>query len=145
MKERKQIDVVCGVFWRHVGGPAAGDVASVIEVALFRRTDNDFSFEFPGGKVDPGETEEEALARELKEELNLEVETHGFLGENLHDYPEVRIRLRAFWVQSADWSPLQLVDHSEWRWSGAGDTGGLSAADVPLWDLIFENGQRPKV
>lgn len=130
--------VVCGVFSRTRADGA-------FEVAVFRRRDEYGHFEFPGGKVDPGETELQALARELKEELNLDVEITGFLGENTHDYPGARIHLRAYWVRAADWSPLLLSDHSEWRWAAGGDTRDLAAADLPLWALIFDGGARPKV
>lgn len=154
----RQIHVVCGVFFRQ-SGDAVGVVAdgsskfepqvlvsnSEFEVALFRRNDQFKFFEFPGGKVDPGETEHQALIRELKEELNLDVEILGFLGENTHDYVQTKTRvvLRAFWVRTDDWSNLQLVDHSDWRWAGQSQGQNLSAADIPLWDLIFDHGARP--
>jgi len=137
----RQIHVVCGVFFREVANP---DGAFEFQVALFRRNDGFQFFEFPGGKVDPGETEEQALVRELKEELNLEVEIIGFLGENTHDYPKVTVFLRAFWVQSQNWQPLALFDHSEWRWASANEATDLAAADLPLWDLIFKKSARPK-
>ncbi|MBX3019996.1 MAG: NUDIX domain-containing protein [Bdellovibrionaceae bacterium] len=134
----RQVHVVCGVFSRTTA-------AGVFEVALFRRNDEYGRFEFPGGKVDPGETEPQALVRELKEELNLDVELAGFLGENTHDYATVRIFLRAYWVRAADWTGLHLTDHSEWRWASANEAGDLAEADVPLWELIFQKGARPKV
>lgn len=134
---KRRIQVVCGVFFRQ-------EQAS-FEVALFRRNDSFAEFEFPGGKIDPGESEEQALTRELQEELNLEVEILGFLGENTHDYIAVRVHLKAYWVRADDWTQLALSDHSEWRWTNSEKVADLAAADVPLLDLIFRQQARPPV
>lgn len=139
---KKRIEVVCGVFFREQQG--------VFEVALFQRQDQWAFLEFPGGKIDPGESPEEALHRELLEELSLKVEILGFLGENLHEYENLWVHLQAYWVRAEDWSQLRLHEHSAWEWArGRGSTGRhhpplLAAADVPLWDLIYGKLARPK-
>ena len=53
-------------------------------------------WEFPGGKVEPGETFETALVRELREELGIEVAVVELLETIEHDYPEKRVRLKFF-------------------------------------------------
>ena len=53
-------------------------------------------WEFPGGKCEPGETFEDCLHRELREELGIEVEIGALLEELTHDYPEKRVHLKFF-------------------------------------------------
>lgn len=53
-------------------------------------------WEFPGGKVDAGETPEECLARELYEEFDIIVTVGNFLGESVYEYENKTIRLMAF-------------------------------------------------
>lgn len=53
-------------------------------------------WEFPGGKCEPNESPEECLRREIKEELNIDVEIQSFFAESVYEYPEVTIRLLAY-------------------------------------------------
>ena len=50
-------------------------------------------WEFPGGKVEKNESYENALIREIKEELNADIEVDEYVGENVHHYPEKDIKL----------------------------------------------------
>ena len=52
--------------------------------------------EFPGGKIEPGETPEACLGRELKEEFNIHVAVGQYLGSNVHHYDHISIELMAF-------------------------------------------------
>lgn len=91
-------------------------------------------WEFPGGKVEPGEEEQDALVREIDEELGMTIRPTGLIGESCFDYPDLSIRLRAWRCERLGAAPLVLREHVEVRWLGADELDGLewAPADVPL-------------
>jgi len=72
-------------------------------------------WEFPGGKLEPGESAEACLIRELKEEMNILIEPYELFGANEHDYGTVQIRLIAYRARFIQ-GEIRLVDHDEYRW-----------------------------
>lgn len=72
-------------------------------------------WEFPGGKIEKGETREEAIIREIKEELTIEINVESYLGEKVFEYPEKSINLIALncRVKSGN---IYLTEHEEDRW-----------------------------
>lgn len=90
-------------------------------------------WEFPGGKVEPGEDDTTALARELLEELNIVVTVHDCLGENEHEGDRGRFCLVAYRCTLEE-GTLELRDHDEVRWMAPADLHSLTwaPADVPL-------------
>ena len=71
-------------------------------------------WEFPGGKREPGETGEQALAREIREELGCEADIGALLLTTEHAYPEVHVRLEFFAVTLRDEPEPQLGQAMRW-------------------------------
>lgn len=89
-------------------------------------------WELPGGKVEPGETDQSALARELMEELHIDVRVHARpLGEVVHRYPDVEVRLLCYGCDLQGGS-IQLTDHDQVGWVTDVVGINLAPADVPL-------------
>jgi len=99
-------------------------------------------WEFPGGKIEEGETPEESLARELKEEMNLEVKVKGFVGENVHHYEGFSIRLMAYEAEIVA-GEMKLTDHDQVEWVAMDEMIGyqLAPADVPIANNLDVNGK----
>lgn len=74
-------------------------------------------WEFPGGKVEPGETLEQALVREIREELDVEIRIDSFVDTVEYEYPEFYIRLHVFVCSVVSGSPVLKV-HKSSRWIG---------------------------
>ncbi|MBQ3866170.1 MAG: (deoxy)nucleoside triphosphate pyrophosphohydrolase [Clostridia bacterium] len=72
-------------------------------------------FEFVGGKVEPGETHEEALVRECREELDAAVSVGPLFQTVTHVYPDIAIRLFLYRAEIISGS-IRLLEHEEMRW-----------------------------
>jgi len=94
-------------------------------------------WEFPGGKVEPGESDQTALERELQEELDVGVAVGRRLAESTTAQGSVQIHLVAYQcaIRSGEPRPLQ---HAEIRWVSSGELDALAwaVADVPLLDAV---------
>lgn len=72
-------------------------------------------WEFVGGKAEPGETLEEALIRECREELDITVQPKSVFVQLVHEYPDITIRLTLFNAFIADGIP-KLLEHADLQW-----------------------------
>ena len=94
-------------------------------------------WEFPGGKIEAGESPEHCLCRELQEEFSIEATVGDYLGSNFHRYEFGFIELMAFRVA---WSGdrIRLQDHGEIRWAAPDELAGIdfSPADIPFAEKI---------
>ena len=73
-------------------------------------------WEFPGGKMEPGETPEQALVRELQEELAIEVNVGEKICTVEYDYPKFHLTLHCFFFSLAARSKPKLLEHEDAKW-----------------------------
>ena len=83
-------------------------------------------WEFVGGKVEPGETKETALARECREELAVTLSVGDVFMEVVHEYPDITVRLTLFHAVIAEGEP-QKLEHNDIRW--------ITPAEIPQYDF----------
>ena len=97
-------------------------------------------WEFPGGKVEPNESEEHALEREIKEEFEMDIKTIKFITNNVCEYPSKIIDLRLYQCEYLSGN-FRLHDHSEYRFVSKEEIVNydLCSADIPLANYIKEN------
>ncbi len=72
-------------------------------------------WEFVGGKVEPGETKEQALIRECREELNITLSVGDIFTEVVHEYPHITVHLTLFNAEISEGEP-QLLEHNDLKW-----------------------------
>ena len=87
-------------------------------------------WEFPGGKREAGETFEECLVREIREELDVEISVGELFEEVRHDYPEKSVHLKFFLCKLITGEP-QALDCAAVKWV---DKAGLGAHELPAAD-----------
>jgi 8-oxo-dGTP diphosphatase len=98
-------------------------------------------FEFPGGKIEYGETKQEALERELKEELNILTNIKSLFITVVHQYPNFELTMHSF-ICEANSKELTLNEHIALEWLSINELEKLdwAAADIPIVNKLISNG-----
>ena len=96
-------------------------------------------WEFPGGKIEPGETPEEAIIREIKEELDVDITVDSFLCTVEYDYPEFHLTMHCFLCSILD-GTLTLIEHEAAKWLGPDELWSVDwlPADVKVVEELIK-------
>lgn len=96
-------------------------------------------WEFPGGKVEKFESDQDALKRELEEELNISAEVKSLFGENLHKYDNGELLLKIYNVEIRNCNfKLNVHDKVEWVKKEELNKYNFAPADIPIVKKLIE-------
>ena len=96
-------------------------------------------WEFPGGKVQPGETPEEAVVREIREELDTEIAVDRYFDTVEYDYPDFHLSMQCFLCHMKE-GHLDLLEHEAARWLNPGELHSVQW--LPADEEIIEELKR---
>lgn len=125
----KNIEVVAAIF-----------INKNNEIFCARRKDEGelaLKWEFPGGKIEQGESHQEALIREIQEELSTEIKVKDFIMTVKHQYNNFHLTMHAYFAEVVN-GDLILNEHTGFRWLKKEELHSLdwAAADLPIVDFL---------
>ena len=130
-EEYKSIEVACAV------------IIKDRKVLATQRGYGDYAgwWEFPGGKIEPGEDPETALVRELNEEIEADISVDRYFDTSEHDYPKFHATLYCYLCSMRD-EDFTLLEHSSAMWLGRDDVGSVKwlGADIPIIEKLINKG-----
>lgn len=135
MDNGTEVDVVAALIWRDDQFLGCQRPAGKSRPLLW---------EFPGGKVEPGETLPQALKREIREELGTEIEVLDEVWQTEHVYPDIHVRLHLLNALLTGSEP-QKLEHADMRWLRPDQTGELTfcPADREILAQLEMGGIQP--
>ena len=89
-------------------------------------------WEFPGGKIELNETKEDAIVREIKEELDIDIQVEKYLSEKVFNYPEKDINLIALQCKKVN-GDVKLLEHEDYRWIDNSELDNFEFAPADLF------------
>ena len=130
MSSRKITDVVAALIWQ-------GDRFLICQRPAHKA--RGLLWEFVGGKLEAGETRQQALIRECREELAVEISVGDVFMEVVHEYPDLLVRLTLFHAAIEDGTP-QMLEHNDLRWIGVEEIPQFDfcPADVDILKKLME-------
>ena len=96
-------------------------------------------WEFPGGKINEWETPEEAIVREIKEELDADIVVGDLLVTVEHDYKDFHLSMKCFWAALKEDSHIELLEHEAAKWLSTNELDSVEwlPADVKVVEAIM--------
>jgi len=105
-----------------------------------RGKDLEYKWEFPGGKLEQGETCKECLCRELMEEMQLPIIVGDYFMSSAYNYDFVTILMHVYWASTTTQKVPELFEHEQYKWVNITDLGkyDFAPADKPIINSLIK-------